>query len=420
MKTRLIALAVILLAGCAAEPTVLPPDAFATPTTQSLPTVVQPTAEPLPTPTLVPTEVPRSFVVYRQRTGVVSLTLPEGWEALDDSTDQRIRVRVLPPVGYGSRVTVEVVNEGPQQPDGVAALIESYIRLNYGEQPGYTEVSRRTLDNGDFEAVFAYDDGVGATGQERLIIRQAGPYFAAMRLFLADDDVFALTNTLDTIAGSLAVDTQIAWGTRVAAINPAELAVVNSLLWRDTDGVTYYMGEVRNNAPSAIQDVAVTVALCNQDEVVLNEITQPTAISVIRQGSTMPFAVVVEGLPEDVQLCSQSVTAAPARPDPSRTTGLALDSRVDTAAGIALLVEGTVTNAGLSPVTDIRILVGVYDEAGAVVGYAVVELGRETVLEPGQSAEFRTVLEETGGPGARYVIQAEGTVLRSINPSLNP
>ena len=68
-------------------------------------------------------------------------------------------------------------------------------------------------------------DRQGATGRETLTIHQIGPFFAALRVFLSDRDTASLGLVLNSLAGSFQVDASAPWGTRVAAINPAELRI---------------------------------------------------------------------------------------------------------------------------------------------------------------------------------------------------
>src|SRR5262245_55286093 len=68
-------------------------------------------------PTSLPTPVPLFVSAYRHRSGVFAINQPEQWEVLDSSTPLRLFVRMLPPMGYGSRITINVTNEGPLTPN---------------------------------------------------------------------------------------------------------------------------------------------------------------------------------------------------------------------------------------------------------------------------------------------------------------
>jgi hypothetical protein len=420
MKRIILALLGALLAACGSEPTPAPPEAFITPTVEQLPT---PTVEPTVTATPLPTEVPRDFTAYTHPTGVFTITLPQGWETLDASTNQRLRTRLLPPPGYGSRATVEVTNEGELGPDDIRAEFEQALRLYTVEQATgtYTQTGRASDETGTrYEAVFAYDDGKGGQGTERFIGQQSGPYFALTRIFLAEEDVFTLSSALETMATGLALNAQAGWGSAVAAINPAELPIVDALLWQDEEGITYWAGQVRNDSPAPVDNPQISVALCDDSEVVVAEVTEGMTISRIGQGAAIPFGLTFEELPDDVRVCQQSATGVPAQPDPTRTNALSLSTSVDRAAGLALLVEGNVTNNTLSPVTGIDLFIAVFDAEGAVVGHRVVSFGFETTLQPGQSQAFREPFEELGGEASTYIVYNEAVVLRETSPALQP
>jgi hypothetical protein len=411
----------LLLTACAG----LLPDSTPAPTSegQSLP-VEAPTLEPSATPapaTSVPTEVPRDYRIYQHVSGVFGLTIPIDWEALDASTDQRLLVRYIPPVGYGSRVTVDVTNEGPLPPYEVQALAESYVHLNYtGSDKGYTEIDRSELPDGRLQFVFLYDDGRGASGRETLYIRQAGPYFGALRVFLSEKDTFYLSEALDTMTASFAVDPLAVWGTAVAAINPAELLVVNSLLWRDKDSGTHFTGEVYNASPASISEISVRVAFCTEAGIVQNEITRAPALRVIQSGRSSPFAFTVENLPEEITVCAQQVSAKPAPPMPTYTTALSIDpsARLNSAREVEL--SGTLTNPGLSPVTNVDAILVVYNADGQVIGQQTISFGPDVTLAPGESHSFNYAFPALGGEGDRFVVLAQGEVVVTYNPSLAP
>ena len=411
----------LLLTACAG----LPSPATPAPTSegQSLP-VEAPTLEPSATlapATAVPTEVPRDYRIYQHVSGVFGMTIPVDWEALDASTDQRLLVRYIPPVGYGSRVTVDITNEGPLPPYEVQALAESYVHLNYtGSDKGYTEVDRSELPDGRLQFVFLYDDGRGASGRETLYIKQVGPYFSALRVFLSEKDTFYLSEALDTMTASFVVDPLAVWGTAVAAINPAELLVINSLLWRDKDGGTHFTGEVYNASPASISNISVRVAFCTQTGIVQNEVTRAPALRVIQSGRSSPFSFTVENLPEGITVCAQQVTADPAPPMPTYTTALSIDPRARLTSAREVELSGTLTNPGLSSVTNVDAILVVYNADGQVIGQQTLSFGPDVTLAPGGSQSFDYTFPALGGEGDRFVVLAQADVVVTYNPSLAP
>jgi hypothetical protein len=410
-------LGALALAACAAPAPTVPPQA--TEGLAVLPTATQPAPATAP-PTPVPTEATRTFVSYTHPSGVFTLNLPDDWEVLDESSNQRLFVRLLPPVGYGSRVTVDVTNEGPLPPQEVSALAESYIRLHYAAQSGYTEINRTELPDGRLQFVFQYADGRGASGRETLYIQQAGPYFTALGVFLSNRDAPYLSGALETLVASFAPDASILWGSAVASINPAELLIANSTLWQDDNDITYYMGEVYNASPAEIMDVQVRIALCSEEGVVLAELTRPVALRTAPSGGTVPFSVAFENMPDDPQVCIEEVTAIPARPDPTYSQDLLLDTGTTIGRGGSLIVQGTVTNPTLASMINVEIVIVIYDAEGRVIGLEVVPMEATPQLDPGQSEAFEYTFEELGGDADRYMTFAQATMFNPSDPSLAP
>jgi len=409
-------LGALALAACAAPAPTVPPQV--TDGLGVLPTATQPPAATAP-PTPVPTEATRTFASYTHPSGVFTLNLPDDWEALDESSDQRLLVRLLPPVGYGSRVTVDITNEGPLPPQEISALADSYIRLHYAAQPNYTEINRAELPDGRLQFVFQYADGRGAAGRETLYIQQAGPYFTALRVFLSNRDAPYLSGALETLVASFAPDASILWGSAVASINPAELLIANSTLWQNDD-ITYYMGEVYNASPAEIMDVQVRIALCSEEGVVLAELTRPVALRTAPSGGTVPFSVAFENMPDDPQVCIEEVAAVPARPDPTYSQDLLLDTGTTVGRGGSLIVGGTVTNPTLTSMTNVEVVIVIYDAEGRVIGLESVPMEDAPQLDPGQSEAFEYTFEELGGEADRYMTFAQATTFNPSDPSLAP
>jgi hypothetical protein len=413
LKAVLILGIVAALGGCEPEPLVPQNDA-GSPITGTPPT---PTLA-LPTPTAVATEAPREFATYRHRSGVFAIGYPSDWEPVDESTDRHLQVRFDAPLGFGSRFTVDVSNEGQLSPDEVVERLQSFIQLNYANKPAYSQISQDTLSDGRIQAVFLYDDGRGGKGQETLTAQQVGPYFIALRIFLSDGDRPMLASTLSSVAASLMVDPQAAWGSQVAAINPAELLMINTLLWRDRSKVTHYTGEIYNASPSDASNIQIRATICDKNGIVLKEVAGDAALKVIAKGASIPFSFAVEGMPTDVKICSQQVSAEPAYADPSYTTSLTVDRTAKM--GRQLVITGTVSNPSLAAVVNIHLTIGVYNKEGIVIGFATPDLGAGLRLEPGQSQPFDFTFINLGGQPDHYVAFVEAETVGVSDTSLKP
>lgn len=411
----------VILVGCADEspPTVVVP---VTPAQTII--VIEPTIAPIqptPLPTEMPTPIPLFVSAFRHRSGVFGINTLEYWEMLDESNDQRILVRLLPPKGYGSRMHIEITNEGPLTPEQVAQRAESYVRLNYVETPGYQEATRDTLADGRLRFVFTYNDGRGAAGREILTIQQAGPFFAAIRVFLSERDTANVALALDEAASSFTVDPLAAWGTRVAAINPAELRITNALVWQDRSNNTYYTGELLNSSPADITQAQVTISFCDDKGIIVAEVTQPVEFKIIPQGETRAFSVQVEDLDDDISVCRETASAQPAAPDPSYSTTISLQAEVSYHQWRRdLTIKGPLNNYGLTPLNHIEVFIIAYNAQNQVVGYAKVPLDVAQRLDPGQSYNFEWVIGALGEPPHHVATLVQAQVINQSNPSLAP
>lgn len=405
----------LALAACSAPapgavgPTQTPTQAAGTASPAPTPTR---TSTPTPAPTATPTEPARDFHAVGHPSGVFSLNIPQGWEPLDSSTERRLQVRYLPPAGYGSRISVQVTDEGPRSPEEVRALAESFIETTYAGTAAYRLIASEERPDGSLRYEWVYDDGLGGTGREVLTVRQDGPYFSTLRVFLADDDAYRLAGALETAAASFRVDPVAQWNSGVAAVNPAELLVVNALLWRAGANApdAVYTGEVRNASGTPVQDVEVRLALCDQRGIVLREYGAPVGLAVIPPGGASPFAVAAADAPRNAEVCAASARAVPAPANARYSADLVVEASGE-AARDALVVQGTVFNPGLAPLTDIAVLIAAYDVEGRVIGFEVATLGPSTVLQPGESTSFEHTLDALGGELARFTAGAEGHVL---------
>lgn len=409
----------MLMAGCTQDvPTVIAPVNVNAMTNAAFLTATPPPPTPVPS---MPTQTVLTMLQYGHASRVFSLNVPQGWTITDDSTPQRIRVTLIPPVGYGSRVMIEATYEGALTPEETRALAESYLRLHYFEEPGYLEVNRTDLPDGRLQFVYLYDDHRGATGRETLTIQQSGPYFVALRVFLSDRETASLSTTLEALAASLVVDPMAGWGSEVAAINPAELHIGNTLLWRDPNGITHYAGDVFNVSPTAIESVLITVAFCDSTGIIIKEVTQPAALTQVAQGSSSPFGLTAEGLPENINMCGEEASAEPAHPNPNYTNQLSLAASVSYHQWRRdLTVEGPITNYGLSPVHRISVIIVAYNAENRVIGFGEVPLNADVELQPGELYDFETVIPALADQPDHVVTLVQANVITTVNHSLAP
>lgn len=378
---------------------------------------ILPTVTPRPTATLTP--VPVDYKVYTHRTGVFNIAYPSTWEVLDSSTDTQLNIRLLPPAGFGSRVTVEITNAGDQAAENTPGRAESYIFATYGQNSAYTEASRTVLPDGRLQAIFQYQDGQGGKGTETLILQQAGVFFVALRTFLAASDPASQSTTLDTIAASLNVNATAAWGNSIAAINPAEVLLINTNLWQDRAGNTYYMGELYNASPSTITDVQVSISLCDSNGIVVTETTAPAGLRTLGQGGTIPFSITLKGVPRGSGICDQKVLARPVAPDADYTTKLEMQVSSTRNRRNQLVLRCNLLNPGLSPLRRIHLVAAVYDDSGKVIGYDTYDSPPYNQLGPGQATAIDLTIPALNGKADHFVVLVEAEISHVISPLLS-
>ena len=401
----------LLVAGCVEVP---PPEDTPTPTTTPEVTVATET-----TPTMAAVVAPLDLVTYRHKTGVFSISQPADWEVIDSSTDRQLSVRFIPPPGFGSRVMLEVTNEGVLDQDQLHQKAESFIALTFGANESYHEAGRSDLPDGRIQGVYDYDDRRGGRGTETVTFQGVGPFLVVLRVFMAAPDEASLRPTLERIASSLIIDPQAPWGTSVAAINPAELIINNTYLWT-SGSITYYMGEVYNASPAAAMNVEVQVTLCDSSGVALAPLITPLTLKVLDRGGSLPFMISAERLPRGVDVCSEQATGVPAPPDPYYTTalGLTVEPFINTRGRLEL--NGQAANPGLDAIKNLHVVMIVYNELNQVVGLGTLDSDAEVLLLPGQAWPIHYTFEVLGGKADHYVTLGEAQVVPDSNPSLSP
>ena len=413
----LFALIALLLSACVDEPTPTITPTFVPPSVTPLPE----TSTPAPTPTVpFPTGQPLTLVTYRHRSGVFTIPRPADWDVVDDSTDQRLLVRFIPPVGFGSRLTVDVTSPGPLTVDQMHGEAESYIARNYVSNTAYHEISRGDLPDGRFEVRFAYNDGRGAIGTETLLIQQAGSFFVAVRIFVSDADQPSLGALADSVAAGITVDPKANWGSSVGAINPAELLILDTTLWPANSDHTYYFGDVYNASPSAIANVQVKITLCDSQGAVTSQLTQSGLVKQMVKGGKVPFMFTLDKPQKGITVCSQSATADPAKADPTYTTSLAVQINSKLRGGFVVSLDGTVGNPNLVPVRNLHLVVVVYDVNGTIVGLTEITSPSGLLFQPGQKLPVKYTFETLAGKPDKVVSLIEAEVVPPTNPSLNP
>lgn len=393
-RLSLLGLALALLTGCLSGgssapvvPSSMPDVPTETPPEPGAPATIAPTVNP---------DFQLIFRTFQHASNVFSVSLPENWRTRDDSTEERLLVGLEPPLGFASRVTVDVTYESDLSLDDLAALIDGYLELFYASNPNYTEINRANLPDGRVQVTYLYNEPTGASGREVVYLEQEGPYFSALRVFVADSDNVILTNAIDQLVESYTLNPTARWGEpAIAEITPDDLAVVGLNGLVDAQGNYWVMGRLQNNWDQDMEALAVSAGVCDPNGVVIAERASLLVSDVLPTGGQVPFAVdfgFIEGFTDDLRPCLVEPVAEPAGTLAAQsynqftvTHNAAFDPEADNP---ALVINGTLQNAGTNVTTLIDVIIAVYDAPdGNVIGYAVTSAD-ESQLAPGQASFF--------------------------------
>jgi hypothetical protein len=368
---------------------------------------------PTPSPVGVPANTPApsptvSYVAYQHPTGVFALNVPVSWRAVDETTVERILVNIEPPLGYGSRIMVDITHEGALTPDEVEQIIEGYLRLRYADDPAYTEINRTRLPDGRLQVTYLYDDRAGVTGRETVYLQQVGPYFSALRVFLTDDEALTFGSVVEAMVAGYVVDPLAGWSGQASGLGADELRLLNTMTWQRENGVIVVQGEVYNDTESAVEEVIVEAAACNPDGVVLAEMSAQVPNRVLPPGGFAPFSLAFEGVPDFASTCVMRANGSPAGTPAPDQANLQLERTANFNEKGQLVVQGTLTNVGEWVAIDIQVIIAVYDKDNRVIGVGVVSPD-DLRLESGQSGAFDYTFKELGGEADHFVtwVQAE-------------
>jgi hypothetical protein len=137
-------------------------------------------------------------------------------------------------------------------------------------------------------------------------------------------------------------------------------------------------------------------------------------------GGRVPFVFIFDKPQQGINVCQQSVTADPARPDTTYTTNLGVDVTNRPRGGFVLSVEGKITNPNLMPVRNIHLVVVVYDAKGVIVGITEVTSPAGQLFQPGTSLPVKYTFETLADKPDHMLTLVEAEIVPPTSPSLNP
>lgn len=168
------------------------------------------------------------------------------------------------------------------------------------------------------------------------------------------------------------------------------------------------VGEIRNGSSEPVEGVRVTVSLKDQGGGTIGQQFGFTLLRVIPAGDRSSFSIPFPGEKKTVGTVSATVQA-----DPKVVVQLVpvkVASQQSDTLGTDYEVTGTVANSTDAPIRFANVVATFYDRSGGVVG-AAHDVSSDAALAPGQSAEFRIVLQEQARLVANYRLAAEAQVV---------
>mgnify|MGYP000053032336 CR=1 FL=1 len=174
-------------------------------------------------------------------------------------------------------------------------------------------------------------------------------------------------------------------------------------------GVLYCFVEARNPGEVALEAVTARITLAGADGLPLADAMALPGLDVIPPGGALPLAAVFPDPPPAGQVAATGASVAAAYPLADLTARyVRLEAVVETngAAGEAWRAAGVVRNVDERAAGTVRLLLVLYDAAGAVVGFRQATL--DAGLAAGEAARFDLSALAVAGPAARGIVLAEG------------
>ncbi len=174
-----------------------------------------------------------------------------------------------------------------------------------------------------------------------------------------------------------------------------------------TTGPLYCFVEVRNTAETTLENVTARIVLAGADGLPLASAIASPSVDVIRPGESAALAALFPSAPSGMAAQGADlVSALPLADLNSRYVLLELSNHSGAASGQWWTVTGTVHNPTTIPAVTARLVLTLYDQAGAILGFRQVTL--DGGLLAGEGRGFSISAASLGGPAARYSLRAEG------------
>jgi len=386
-----------------------------TPTRGVLVTLTPAKANPPSAATATPDPTVMSEV-YMAPHGVLSFRYPPTWVITDQSNESEILVKAesLPDAALESIFVVNLLNAAEQlSTDGFEALADTYLRHLLESEFNAMDISYRQV--GDSLIATAIRSNSHPM-QFEVRFSARGAFYQILTLIAPPSQWDQAAPMLDEMARSVAVNKDMAAFIPTPSASVARqdegLAVQNVSLYTAKTGALFIVGEVLNHSEQVYEDVQVSVALLDDNQVEL--IRQPWAIErkVLPANRRSPFVAVINQPPDSWDTFELTADALPADFYAQRISNKFEIRNLTTfdSPSAAYGLMGTLKNVG-EDARSVKLISALYDESGNVIAVSRTTLGPHTIRSGEElPIEFVFYTKAEGQP-INYEVWLEGMLI---------
>jgi hypothetical protein len=349
---------------------------------------------------------------YRHPGGAFTAVIPRDWSVYEQNTTTLASAAFSPPGAAAPLARFAVVNTGQLVDSGLlAAAINRYQTELRPGAARYQEVSRSAMGDGSWRLVGLLHTPSGQTQPLNTFIEADGALIAVIETRLPDDP--ALLARLQTLINTFAIIPE-------APLQPADISTLayaagggldfaSVTTWTADDGTFYITGEIANTSGLLLADVPVRAVLRDTNSVFIAEAADSVLGHGLPPGGFAPFSLHFASRPPAAASYTLTLGGDGWQPASRAIIGSeALDwldeSSLD--AEGRLVVSGSVTNTGSTPVNRVRAVVTVFDAAQTVIAAGYADLTER--LLPGENTAFTISIPHLGGTPANYIVSMQG------------
>ncbi len=174
-------------------------------------------------------------------------------------------------------------------------------------------------------------------------------------------------------------------------------------------GSLWCLGLARNDLTVPVEEIIVRVYLVSAEGAPLAQREAPVARISLLPGEAAPYGVLFEAAPEGLAgPVVILVNAVEVRSPGARAVALEARDVRSEAQGSLLRLSGNLVNNGPAALTELNLVVTLFDARGRVTGFRHLRWPAGQALPPGQSLPFALDAAPQGAGSVRYEVKAEG------------